>query len=142
MCRKYRNIILPTGSLNGIAAPLQMQLNLQRAGVPNKRKAPASALDAMALNGLDEKHGYLMSRIRYASNIDTLWYARTDLMMALAAEHGETRAHDRITAISHLFVGLVPAALAPRLATPPSLRPPPPPPTRPTRLSRLTARRR
>lgn len=99
-------------------------------------------LDAMALNGLDEKHGYLMSRIRYASNIDTLWYARTDLMMALAAEHGETRAHDRITAISHLFVGLVPAALAPRLATPPSLRPPPPPPTRPTRLSRLTARRR
>lgn len=99
-------------------------------------------LDAMALNGLDEKQGYLMSRIRYASNIDTLWYTRTDLMTALAAEHGEAHAQDRVAAISHLFVGLVSAALGRQLSMPPSSRPPPPPPSRPTRLSRLTARRR
>ncbi|WP_232533132.1 hypothetical protein [Ramlibacter pinisoli] len=56
----------------------------------------------------------LTRRIRYAGDIQGLWYLRGDLMGALAAMHGEVVARERIEAITDLFQGLLPGSLASR----------------------------
>ena len=53
----------------------------------------------------------LTRRIRYASDIQALWYLRGDLMAALAAMHGEVAARKRIDSITSQFRGLLPNGL-------------------------------
>lgn len=53
-------------------------------------------------------------RIRYAQDIQTLWYARSDVMAILARIHGETIAREELARISGQFKGLLPKALAQR----------------------------
>lgn len=50
-------------------------------------------------------------RIRYANDIQALWYLRGDLMGALAAMHGEMAAREKIQSITHMFQGLLPKGL-------------------------------
>jgi hypothetical protein len=50
-------------------------------------------------------------RIRYASDIQALWYLRGDLMGALAAMHGELVAREKIASITSQFRGLLPNGL-------------------------------
>jgi hypothetical protein len=50
-------------------------------------------------------------RIRYASDIQALWYLRGDLMGALAAMHGELAAREKISSITSRFRGLLPNGL-------------------------------
>ena len=49
-------------------------------------------------------------RILYASDIQTLWYLRSDMMTFLAHPLGEVEAHARLDAVTALFAGLLPAA--------------------------------
>lgn len=53
-------------------------------------------------------------RIRYANDIQGLWYLRGDLMAALAAIHGEAAARQKIQSISQMFHGLLPSGLSSR----------------------------
>lgn len=53
-------------------------------------------------------------RIRYAGDIQSLWYLRGDLMGALAAMHGEVAARRKIAAITQRFEGLLPDSMASR----------------------------
>lgn len=53
-------------------------------------------------------------RIRYANDIQALWYLRGDLMAALAAMHGEAAARDKISSVTELFQGLLPSGLTSR----------------------------
>ena len=50
-------------------------------------------------------------RIRYANDIQALWYLRGDLMAALAAMHGEAAAREKVASITRMFRGLLPGAL-------------------------------
>jgi hypothetical protein len=50
-------------------------------------------------------------RIRYANDIQALWYLRGDLMAALAAMHGEAAAREKIASITAQFQGLLPSSL-------------------------------
>lgn len=50
-------------------------------------------------------------RIRYANDIQGLWYLRGDLMAALAAMHGEAQARQQISALNAMFQGLLPGSL-------------------------------
>jgi hypothetical protein len=50
-------------------------------------------------------------RIRYANDIQALWYLRGDLMAALAAMHGEVAARAKIASLTDMFRGLLPGAL-------------------------------
>ena len=59
----------------------------------------------------------LTRRIRYASDIQALWYLRGDLMAALAAMHGEVAARKMIVSITSQFRGLLPNALNSRPST-------------------------
>jgi hypothetical protein len=61
-----------------------------------------------------QRYPRITRRIRYAGDIQGLWYLRGDLMGALAAMHGEVVARERVQAITELFQGLLPGSLASR----------------------------
>jgi hypothetical protein len=50
----------------------------------------------------------VIRKIRYADDIQALWYLRGDLMASLAAIHGEAGARQRIASITDQFRGLLP----------------------------------
>jgi len=50
-------------------------------------------------------------RIRYANDIQGLWYLRGDLMAALAATQGEAQARQKVQQITRMFQGLLPGSL-------------------------------
>jgi hypothetical protein len=50
-------------------------------------------------------------RIRYANDIQALWYLRGDLMAALAATKGEAAARQQVHGITQMFNGLLPGSL-------------------------------
>lgn len=50
------------------------------------------------------------SRVRFAPDIQALWYLRGDIMTLLAEARGEAHATERLTRITVLFQGLLPAA--------------------------------
>ena len=50
----------------------------------------------------------LDDRISYAVDLEALWYLRSGLMVAIAANHGEALARDRILEITKAFAGFHP----------------------------------
>lgn len=50
-------------------------------------------------------------RIRYANDIQALWYLRGDLMAALASTRGEMEARRQVQQITRMFEGLLPGSL-------------------------------
>ena len=68
-----------------------------------------------ALGGSGSKDfPHLTRRIRYAGDIQALWYLRGDLMAALADMHGEKLAREHIARITEQFQGLLPGAMTSR----------------------------
>lgn len=61
-----------------------------------------------------KKFPVVVRRIRYASDLPALWYLRGDLMVALAAMHGERAAREKVGAVTQMFKGLLPGGLASR----------------------------
>lgn len=53
-------------------------------------------------------------RVRYAPDVQGLWYVRSDVMAILASSHGETIAREKIARISGMFKGLLPNSLSTR----------------------------
>lgn len=53
----------------------------------------------------------LTRRLRYAADIQALWYLRGDLMGALAAMRGERIAREQLASVTQMFKGLVPGSL-------------------------------
>ena len=54
---------------------------------------------------------HVTRRVRYANDIQALWYLRGDLMAALAAMHGEVAAREKVAAVTRMFQGLLPNGL-------------------------------
>lgn len=59
----------------------------------------------------ERKFPAVARRVRYACDIQGLWYARSDVMAILANTHGETVAREKIANISGRFNGLLPKSL-------------------------------
>ncbi len=61
---------------------------------------------------LEDSHrkARISAQVLYASDIQALWYLRSDVMNLLAALLGEAVAHARLALISDMFTGLLPAA--------------------------------
>ena len=53
-------------------------------------------------------------RIRYAADVQALWFLRGDLMGVLASRHGEAAAREKIDEVSELFEDLLPEGLRSR----------------------------
>lgn len=69
-----------------------------------------SMLDSIGEFG--EKHyPQITRRIRYAGDIQGLWYLRGDLMAVLSATHGEQVAREQVGAVTLMFEGMLPGGL-------------------------------
>lgn len=64
----------------------------------------------------------LRRRIIFASDIDGLWYLRSEMMAALCDIHDEAKARATMGAITEMFRGLTPAFQEQKHSGPPSLR--------------------
>jgi hypothetical protein len=53
-------------------------------------------------------------RVRYANDVQALWYLRGDLMAALSSMQGEVQAREQILKLTGMFRGLLPAGLTSR----------------------------
>lgn len=63
----------------------------------------------------ERKFPAVVRRVRYAPDVQGLWYARSDVMAILATTYGETVARERIASISGRFNGLLPKSLTGRI---------------------------
>jgi hypothetical protein len=79
-------------------------------GIEDIREAMLSLLG----DGGPKQFPQLTRRIRYAADIQALWYLRGDLMATLATIDGETTARSKVQAITEMFHGLLPGSLTSR----------------------------
>lgn len=56
----------------------------------------------------------LTRRIRYATDLQALWFMRGELMGVLAQAHGEMMARQKVDEVSEMFEGLLPRGLRSR----------------------------
>ena len=73
-------------------------------------------LDMLVEEGA-KRHPQVARRIRFGGDAQALWYARADLMAALASESGERSARARTESLSVLFDGMLPKGLMSRPTT-------------------------
>lgn len=73
-------------------------------------------LDSLGETG-DSEFPQTASKVRYAGDVQGLWYLRGELMEALANLHGEVSARRTVEHLTSLFDGLLPRGLASRVRT-------------------------
>ena len=73
----------------------------------------AAMLDTLGDEGA-RKYPLVVRRVFHSKDAQALWYARGELMAALADLHGERVAHQRMSELSHMFDGLLPKSWLPR----------------------------
>jgi hypothetical protein len=61
-----------------------------------------------------ERAAGLTRRIRYATDLQSLWFMRGELMQLLARDEGEVAAREKVDELSSLFSDLLPSALRSR----------------------------
>ena len=57
----------------------------------------------------------IAQRVRFASDLEALWYLRQDLLVAVSAIDGEAAAHQRMHEINRLFRRGLPQTMGPRV---------------------------
>lgn len=73
-----------------------------------------SAMLGLMTAGEDERFPHVVRRIRYAGDVQGLWYMRGDLMAALASSHGEAAAREKVETLRDMFEELLPSGLRSR----------------------------
>lgn len=76
------------------------------ADAPTAERARKAMLELLLFEGMglaESKHLALLGRVRYARDLEALWYLRPDLVSALAAQHGERVARERVNALAGYF---------------------------------------
>jgi len=67
-------------------------------------------LDLLGEDGARD-HPQITRRIRYATELQALWYLRGDLLAVLAGTLGEATARARLQSITAMFRGVLPGSL-------------------------------
>jgi hypothetical protein len=93
----------------GAQAPAPTESTLET-GTEDIREAMLSLLGEEGT----KRFPHVTRRIRYANDVQGLWYLRGDLMAALAATEGEAAAREHVQGITNMFRGLLPGGLASR----------------------------
>jgi hypothetical protein len=97
-------------SFMGLAAQDRQDLAPSPAQEASMEDVRQAMLDVMAQAGPTDAHLELLIKINYAGTIQTLWYARSEIMQALAATRGEAYAQQQMETLSSRFIGLLPEA--------------------------------
>jgi len=61
-----------------------------------------------------ERFHRVAQRVRYADELESLWYLRQDMLAALSDVHGERGARQHMAAVTRMFRGALPQSMAPR----------------------------
>jgi hypothetical protein len=69
---------------------------------------------ALATLDSDIRSAAVVRRIRYASDLEALWFIRGELMALLARTHGEAVALEKLEGLSSMFSDLLPRGLRSR----------------------------
>jgi hypothetical protein len=72
------------------------------------------AMLGLMTDGQDERFPHVVRRIRYATDVQALWFLRGDLMGALASSCGEAAAREKLESVSEMFEDLLPNGLRSR----------------------------
>jgi hypothetical protein len=64
--------------------------------------------------GAERRFADIVHRIEAGADLQTLWYLRADMMVALAAQQGEEQARHLMNQVSHQFEGLLPPGFVSR----------------------------
>jgi hypothetical protein len=62
----------------------------------------------------DARSAPVVRRIRYAADLEALWFIRGELMALLARNHGEAAALEKLEGLSSMFADLLPRGLRSR----------------------------
>ena len=73
-------------------------------------------LDMLGMEGA-KHYPQVVRRIHLSGDAQALWYARSDLMAALAGLHSEQVAHTKMISLSALFDGMLPKGMMSRTTT-------------------------
>jgi hypothetical protein len=80
------------------------------------KEARQAMLDCLVGFDPSEELTYLLNRVQYAPDLQSLWYLRSDMMQLLAGHVGERIAKARIQYVTTLFCAFLPVAQRPRAA--------------------------
>lgn len=72
------------------------------------------AMLALATLDASDRGVFLARRIRYASDLQALWFMRGELMALLARNHGEVAALEKVDTLSSMFGDRLPRGLRSR----------------------------
>lgn len=62
----------------------------------------------------EKNYPHVIRHVRYARDVQGLWYTRANVMAVLGAMHGETIAREKVGRITDKFEGLLPRGLSSR----------------------------
>ena len=99
---KSSNLITGVQSLFGNIA--SRSESMSASSIDSIREAMLEALGVLGTS----HYPVIDLRVRYASDIQDLWYLRGDMMAALATQEGEVSARVKLEKISEMFRGLLP----------------------------------
>jgi hypothetical protein len=99
--------VLSSGRVALRAWPAAAVLPQRTRRLEEVRRAMLEALEGGGVGG----HAALRRRVLFATEAQQLWYLRTELMAAVSAACGESRAREVLQSITPHFRELVPAAL-------------------------------
>jgi hypothetical protein len=108
-----RQLMLGFFSVRGL---LGKSARMSKAAVTGRIESIRHAmLDSLGETG-DSEFPQTVSKVRYAGDVQGLWYLRGELMEALANLHGEVSARRTVEHLTGLFDGLLPRGLTSRVS--------------------------
>jgi len=114
--------LLPSFNMPSFAPQLRssfMELIGRAEPTPQALNARTEAIRELMLHELgdygEKKFPAVTRRVRYAPDVQGLWYARSDVMAILANTYGETITREKIASISGRFNGLLPKSLTAKI---------------------------
>jgi hypothetical protein len=79
-------------------------------GIEDIRSAMLELMTAVE----EARFPHVLRRVRYAGDVQGLWFLRGDVMAALASNHGEVFAREKLETLSEMFENLLPGGLRSR----------------------------
>ena len=100
--------------LQSLASRLQrLRLSLTDPEATRLEKIRGEMLQGLAVCG-ETAHPLLADRIRFATDLESLWYLRTELLAAMTQAVGAEDAGRRLASITTQFIGVLPLATTTR----------------------------
>ena len=100
--------------LQSLASRLQrLRLSLTDPEAIRLEKIRGEMLRGLAVCG-ETAHPLLADRIRFATDLESLWYLRTELLAAMTQAVGAADASRRLASITTQFIGVLPLATTTR----------------------------